>query len=256
MEENFESIVQAFFLNSEEIIEAHCSSRPLPRLLLINGLQIDHAMADPIESLFYEIFVTETYTRGFYSPESGDNVIDCGANIGLFSLQLAKSAPGIRIFCFEPAIETRIRLINNICLNGLQSALTVFPFAITDQNGSGHLRLAASSGDNSLFPRPENSSGLEELVDCVTLSSALDMCDVEVIDMMKVDVEGAEIEILRGARNIDWRRIRRLTVEYHDLFRPGCRKSIVEMLLEYGFKMIEDSSRYEFTPLGIIRASR
>jgi 31-O-methyltransferase len=228
--------VKGCLSNWDDFWSAYCFRQPLPPLILRNGITVCHDMSDPVSILFYEIFLTESYIgEGFYKPRSTDMVIDGGANIGMFSLYLASIAPGIQIHCFEPAAKTRERLEQNIANNGLRTSITVYPFALFGHTGKMALKHASSSGDYSFFDRDDNKHQSEELVDCITLKQAVDLCGVEVVDFLKLDVEGAELEIVESADAITWRRIEKVALEYHDFFRPGCRKGVLDCLRRNGF---------------------
>jgi hypothetical protein len=73
---------------------------------------------------------------------------------------------------------------------------------------------------------------------------------------LKVDVEGAEIEILEGVDAETLAKLRRVVVEFHDLFRPGCRERVTRVLAENGFAPIETVVDGKDPGLGLIRARR
>jgi 31-O-methyltransferase len=245
--------VRRHISNWEDAWYAFSIGHPLPPLTLRSGITVHHDTADPIQLLFYEIFITESYTGGgFYRPKRSDTVIDGGANIGLFSMYIASIAPGIQIHCFEPATKTRERLEHNIAANGLQGSIFVHPFALFGYGGKMALKHARSSGDYSFFDRKENKDQSEELVDCITLREAVDLCGADVIDLLKLDVEGAELDIVENTDVITWRRIQRVVVEYHDAFRHGCRKGVLDRLRKNGFDDNEISTNSKGS-LGVIQ---
>jgi FkbM family methyltransferase len=144
----------------------------------------------------------------------GDVVVDIGANIGIVGLYLAKKHPGIRIIAIEPVPTTFRHLTENIALNGV-SSITALNCAVTKDGrdltmivnpghsggSTGHLRNLKQPGHYNLS------------VPSRTLDS---ICDEYVTDrcrLLKVDCEGAEYEILRGARCL--RRVDHLGIEIH-----------------------------------------
>src|SRR5947209_1159886 len=85
------------FRNWGEVWEAYRNRRPLPRMVLRDGLTVHHGEGDDPVYLFREIFVDRCYTSGgFYSPSPADTVLDLGANIGFFALYLQHAARGVR----------------------------------------------------------------------------------------------------------------------------------------------------------------
>jgi FkbM family methyltransferase len=232
------ALLRMHLFNAEEAYAAYRTHATIPPLRLRTGVTIHHSAADPIAALFSEIVLDGCYVApGFYSPAPTDTVVDCGANIGVAALHFWGLAPGMRIFCFEPCAGTARRLQFNVEANGLQDRVAVFPLGLWDHEADLPLWLERKSGDCSLFNRAAGHSAPVESVHCISLGQALDRCEVETVDLLKIDAEGAEIEILRGARAVDWSRIRRLVVEYHDMFRPGCRETVVSLLESHGFQV-------------------
>ena len=133
-------------------------------------------------------------------------VFDVGANVGNWAALALTINPGITIHCFEPSQATFRRLLergfpaNVICLNfGLGAAAeerTLYVFE-------------AASGLNSLYERHglENGWGLQtqqhkEIVHLDTLDRYCESAGVNMIDFLKVDVEGHELHVLEGSRRM------------------------------------------------------
>src|SRR5262249_32277270 len=110
--------------NWRAVWDAYRGKAPIPPLRLRGGITLYHEPGDDTFALFREIFLDHCYTRaGFYRPRPADTVIDLGANVGFFALYLQWRARGIRIHCFEPAVETRRRLGHNIEANHLTESV-------------------------------------------------------------------------------------------------------------------------------------
>lgn len=125
----------------------------------------------------------------------GDVVVDAGAHIGTYSLLAARLAgPTGRVLAFEPDAGNRALLQRNA---GENRASTVTISACGLWSEDAELALVASpDAGNSGMPslvRP----GDGPTVRCLALDGAVDACDV-----MKVDVEGAELQLLRGAHRV------------------------------------------------------
>jgi len=145
----------------------------------------------------YETIKTNLF-RGRLSP--GMTVVDVGANHGWFSL-LAASEMGDRgrVIAIEPCPENCYWLKRSIEANGFRS-IELRQHAISSHNGTAILRLATTSGGHSLRPTTWQRSGGEIRVVTSTLDDLLQELCVSHVDILKIDVEGAELLVLEGAR--------------------------------------------------------
>jgi FkbM family methyltransferase len=122
------------------------------------------------------------------------NVIDIGANLGVYSLPMARLVgPKGQIFSYEPATETRRLLTISKASNGADN-LHIIAAALSDGEREGHLVLAASSELNTL-----EGSGPGERVRITSLDAEEKTRNWDVVDFIKIDAEGEEERILAGA---------------------------------------------------------
>ncbi|MEM3829695.1 MAG: FkbM family methyltransferase [Conexivisphaerales archaeon] len=126
------------------------------------------------------------------------NFADVGANSGYYTLMASKLIQG-EVYAFEPNEYSYERLVNNISLNKLTN-VRPFKIGLSDRRGSA-IMYDSPSGDgaNTMIKIPKSSKSYSIKVD--TLDNVL---EDEKVDVMKVDVEGYEEEVLRGAiRHLD-----------------------------------------------------
>ena len=130
---------------------------------------------------------------------------DVGANAGLFAISAAKKMGGENVFAFEPCSSTCQLLRQNLELNQVDN-VNVLQMALGDSVGRAVLQVNANGkhGLNTLGRAAHPDSqviGSEQV--CVTTVDAL-MSDLGLprVDVMKVDIEGAELMLFRGARNL------------------------------------------------------
>jgi FkbM family methyltransferase len=134
-------------------------------------------------------------------------IIDVGANKGQFSLFARVSFPGSIIFAFEPLKEPRAKYSQVFHLDDLT---TLYPFAIgpnnqtTDINVSRHNDsssiLPISDLQTKIFPRTEKV-GIEE-IEVRTLCEVLALADIKRPSLLKLDVQGFELEALKGCESL------------------------------------------------------
>jgi FkbM family methyltransferase len=144
----------------------------------------------------------------------GDVVVDVGANIGIVALYLARKHPDIRITAIEPVPTTYRHLLENIELNKVRN---IMPLNCAITNDGRDLRMIvnpAHSGGSTGYLRNIRQPGHYNLmVPSRTLDSVFTEHVPDRCRLLKVDCEGAEYEILSGARCLD--RVDHLAMEIH-----------------------------------------
>jgi FkbM family methyltransferase len=163
---------------------------------------VDHSFYGPIHLIPKDIYISSIAMdgKGIWEPhmleifkkyiKPGTVAIDVGANIGLHSLAMSKNSPSI-VHAFEPQPQTfnllkmncsknpRIQL-HNVCLSDMSKQLSMVDVSNLENPGGAHV---------------ESETQEEEKVNCITLDS-LNFINVSFI---KIDVEGHEIEVIKGA---------------------------------------------------------
>ena len=127
--------------------------------------------------------------------QRGDVIIDIGANVGTFALRAAqKAGPDGKVIGFEPMPATADRLRRNAQLNGVAN-LEVIQSAVGAQAGEVELHWAGHEGSASILRQTEQP-GIT--VSVVTLDDELPRRNVQRVDWIKMDIEGAEPQALDG----------------------------------------------------------
>lgn len=161
-------------------------------------------------------------------------VFDIGANIGLFSLACAEQfSDDLRqIVAIEPSKTTFRRLERNIRRNRLQPRVTMLHEAVGATSGQGALRLGKAHYSHSLEPTKVQSPRGTELVSVTTLDELKRRFGIEVIDLLKIDVEGSELGVLEGAQEV-LKATRTIFIEAH---RGFCTRADLDRVLSpFGF---------------------
>ena len=156
------------------------------------------------------------YVAGSFEPNEfafldrllrpGMTFIDIGANEGLFSLFAARRVgPAGRVVAVEPSSRERRRLERNVERNRLGN-VTVVPHALGGEAGSARLRIAAKlhGGHNTFgeFVHEGASTVGSEEVPVETLDALGQRLALGRVDAVKIDVEGAELKVLNGGRDL------------------------------------------------------
>ncbi|MGL4364836.1 MAG: FkbM family methyltransferase, partial [Bacteroidales bacterium] len=151
------------------------------------------------------------YTQGEYFflekilPKYKPNtVFDVGANVGHYTTSLLKVIPNANVYCFEPNPNTYRSLENAL---KKQSRVKTFPIGLSSTPGTFTLydtpqASTAASLHKEVFYSQKNDDVLEHQVECSTIDIIADCEQVEKIDFLKIDTEGNELAVLRGAKQV------------------------------------------------------
>lgn len=138
-----------------------------------------------------------TQTKSFIkSIKKGNTVFDIGANVGYYSVLASKLVgKNGKVFAFEPDPQSLKLLYKNIGINKCKNIIVV-KSALSNHNGKLILTQDSSNpGESSLTLFKK---GKKILVDVLTLDKFIKTQKIKTIDVIKMDVEGAELNILRG----------------------------------------------------------
>ena len=171
------------------------------------------------------------FTQQFLQP--GMTVLDIGANCGLYTL-LAVRCVGARgrVFAFEPSPRERKRLREHLWLNHCTNARIV-PYALGSQTAQADLYvvMGVQTGCNSLRPPHVDEPVSPRRVEIRTLDDFLLAEKVPAVDFIKMDVEGGELEVLKGATKLlQGPRLPVLLLEVSDLRTAAWNYSAKEIL--------------------------
>ncbi|VVB63450.1 Hexuronic acid methyltransferase AglP [uncultured archaeon] len=124
-------------------------------------------------------------------------VWDIGANVGWYALNLARLFPQARVLAFEPIPSTFRHLERNVQINNL-SNIYIYNFGFSD--GSGHIKfyLPSKNSANASFANLSgDESALQVICQVMRMDDFAEESDLK-MDLVKCDVEGAELLVLKG----------------------------------------------------------
>lgn len=230
------------------------------KLTLPNGEEIFYI--DKLTALYVynEIFVENEYLRHGIEIKNGDIIFDVGANIGLFTLFIAKQAKDLKIFTFEPvAIIFQILEAN---VTGIPCLIKNFNIGLSEKFESiEFFYYPKVSADSTAVPfdwdlkvdmyvqnykeavcndipiariipkflrKRVVRSGLRKLYESEkvicelrTLSEIIKENNINRIDLLKIDAENYETQVLAGIADNDWEKIQQITMEVHEHIKGG-----------------------------------
>lgn len=179
----------------------------------------------------------------------GAIAVDIGANVGITSLSFARAvAPAGHVYAFEPDPNNLTRLEENLARNGMSSLVSVHAMALSSDEGEivfnvrpdgSHSRLAAADGDSGTA------------VATTRLDSFVAGHGIVRLDLVKLDVEGAEALVLEGAREVlrTLRPAMLIEIDDHHLSRyDTTAASLVGTLKDLGYALFELEGAPRSTP--------
>jgi FkbM family methyltransferase len=183
---------------------------------------------DDIVSVFV-VFCKEEYGTDF----EGKTVLDIGANIGTLAV-LACRHGCRRLVAVEPSPEAYSVLVQNLTENGFADKSLAIHAAVCGTARGPVPFPVASSALNSLSDAVNPQGRAVVNVPCLTLGALLEEHFGDELDLLKMDCEGAEIEIVAQASDTDLRRIREIRMEFHG---PDIEPTL-QRLLGLGFRVV------------------
>jgi amino acid adenylation domain-containing protein/FkbM family methyltransferase len=248
------------------------------RYQLPNGMAIVHQNKHETDYLYEEIFEKQIYLKHGLSLPEDACVFDVGANIGIFTLFVTQHFPRARIYAFEPIEPIYESLRLNTELYGTH--VKTFPFGLSDEKKndaftfypqysmmSGLSAYADTVGDVEVvkeYMRNQEQDGVTEMSALLehadsllaerfgvqtyqsqlkTLSEVVRAEKVKRIDLLKIDVQRAELDVLRGIELSDWEKIRQVVMEVHDgkgTENEGRLAEIIALLESQGFAAVAE----------------
>lgn len=219
------------------------------QIYLGNGLKMK-LYSDSIISkeIYFDVFENSELKFLQHFLKKDDVFIDAGSNVGLYSLY---ASPVVgengKVFAFEPVTQSFIRLEENIALNDLTNIIPV-KVALSDTDGLSQIQLAENGFDawNSLAkPSLGKLSGFEN-VKIQMLDHYLAEAKVtDTISLIKIDVEGWEIPVLKGCETVLKDQSPVLMVEFTDKNAVNAGytcKQLYCLIQDYGYSLFSYNS--------------
>ncbi|MET7707307.1 amino acid adenylation domain-containing protein [Micromonospora sp. NPDC005413] len=226
--------------------------------------------------LYDEIFTQETYLRGGVTLPAGAVVLDVGANIGVFSLFVRTLVPDARLYAFEPVAPVFAALRQNLEPAG--GEVHLFDHGLSDREGettftyypgysmmSGQRDYADPDAEKQVVrqylsnERDSAPTGGADLLDNLDdllddrfaateqrcrlrpLSQVIDEQGIDRIDLLKIDVQRAELDVLLGIEDRHWALVQQVAMEVHDAPDGPTRgrgDQITKLLESHGFQVL------------------
>ena len=193
-------------------------------------VKTDFFFRESEEWLVGSIFFNEEYRL----PVSNFNpklILDCGGNIGCSAVYFANKFPQAQIYVVEPQ-STNFKFLSK----------NVSPYANIHPYNSGlwdketFIRVEDRGYGDAGFMTVETEADDPGAFRTVTVSKLLQMSGLDEIDLLKIDIEGAEKEVFSAPDIDEWLpKVKILTIELHDRMKLGCTRALFNAISRYDF---------------------
>jgi len=217
--------------NWVEISKLILKGKKYTKVILRNGMQIEAPIDNPLLQIVHKIYFKNVYNPVYLPINANDIVVDIGANIGVFTL-FAASKTTNKVFAFEPFPENFLFLNQNINRNCLKNVIA-YETAVSDKIGSDKLFCDESGGGHTMLEKLETYVE----VPTTTLQKIIDTNNIKQVDFLKIDCEGAEGLILNSTPLEYLKKVRKISIEFHDNVSSLKHENLSRLLEQSGFNM-------------------
>jgi FkbM family methyltransferase len=199
---------------------------------LKNGLKcIIRDKSDSI-AFFENFFININFPTDEFWINDDDTIIDVGAHIGTFTLLASSKAKNGKIISIEPSKESFKIFEKNVNLNDLTN-VNLMNYGVWSKSGKMKLYINEESIGNSIIIKSQN----EETIDVISLNEIIKKFNIEKINFLKIDCEGAEYEIILKLEEEVLEKIEKISMEVHGGVGKHTINDLMKFLKSNGFKV-------------------
>ncbi len=169
---------------------------------------------------------------------------DVGAHVGMYSITAARNLSKSKIYAFEPNPAAYQSLLKNTHIFGLENRIETYNVGLSDKNEDRQFYISSAPARSSLYPRLAKVSNCkiekEITIKCKRLDDIVREYELPAPSLIKIDTEGNEVPILKGATQVLIRSFPTLIIEGHD----NNKQEIIETLEHIGYNYDRTHNTY------------
>ena len=154
-------------------------------------------------------------------------IVDAGANIGCASIYYAQRYPNATIYALEPEKENYQLLVKNV-----SKYPNIIPLNIGLWGRDCAMKVVDNGNGAWGYQVSDNGNMIGE-IECCTINSLMKKFKIKKIDILKIDIEGAEKNVFEHTENIDFAKIDMISIELHDRMEPGCSNAFFNAIVNH-----------------------
>ena len=183
----------------------------------------------------------EPYVKKILDVKKGDVFVDVGAHIGTYTIPIAKKVGEMgKVISFEPHPKSIDLLERNIALNQINNVV-LKKLPVSDSKKKVLFRLSKDPPTSGIETDGKNEYVLE--MEAIDLDTVLSEQNLTKIDWLKIDVEGKELDVLKGSKNILKKFSPKIIIE---MFNKETIKESIKILESEGYELKNLYGRYYF----------
>ncbi|MEP6683081.1 MAG: FkbM family methyltransferase [Parafilimonas sp.] len=181
------------------------------------------------KAIFFQVFYEKQYDLYGVDFPYAKRIIDGGANIGCASVYFSMRFPEAKIIAIEPEKNNFELLKKNVAF---YKNIQCLQAGIWDKNEKLSLTNPEGGAAEFMF---DNNSNLDNTINGITIPAIIDSQNWDDVDILKLDIEGAEKEVFTSS-DLSWlKKVKLLIIELHDRYKEGCTKTVFEALNQFNY---------------------
>lgn len=181
-------------------------------------------------TMFHQVIYNLDYNFDYgFEPKV---VLDCGANIGLASVYFKNKFPASKVISIEPEQSNFDLLVRNT-----QEYDNVFCLKYGLWNATCHLNIEDKGLGNCGFIVSETDACGPHTIKAITISEIMQQYNLDLIDILKIDIEGSEKELFESGYENWLPKTRVIIIELHDNLKLGAAESFFKALSNYNYTL-------------------
>jgi len=188
-------------------------------------------------AIIREVFLYGAYRMPKNESESKKIIFDIGAHLGVSAVYFSCIFPSSKIYCFEPDLNSRKLLLENLGRNNVDAS--VFNLVVSNKKKAIYFK---SDIKNPAFSGISNKNkGIK--ISAISLEDIFSFLELEYVDIVKADIEGEEIEMLKGLSR-SYKKIKMFICETH--YKKYDVEKLKKLFVEKGFIVTKPLSHWKF----------
>jgi FkbM family methyltransferase len=201
---------------------------------------------------FYQIFGMYEYDSPSL-PQSAGTIVDLGANVGLAAVFFGLKYPQAQILAVEPEGNNFSLMASNTAALGAR--IRRQQAAVWTHDGQINLQTDAEDGSSLGAWGVRTSDTLDNasaVTKCFRLGTLLDQAGFRTVDILKVDIEGAELQVFSEGAESWLPRVGMIIIETHDRFQPGSEQAVRQAIAPLFEEMPSIGENLFFRRIGMV----